>query len=45
MEIKNLYDSIEHSRNESVKVVEKAKASPKVSAQLLGDLELILQAL
>ena len=30
MEIKNLYGSIEHTHNESVKVVEKAKTNPKV---------------
>lgn len=31
MEIKNLYDSISHVRNESVKVVEKARTNPKIT--------------
>ena len=34
MEIKNLYGSIEHTHNESVKVVEKAKTNPKVGENL-----------
>ena len=34
MEIKNLYGSIEHTHNESVKVVEKAKTNPKIGENL-----------
>ena len=39
MEIKNLYESINHSHSESVKVVEKAKTNPKVHQNLATHLD------
>lgn len=45
LEIKNLYDSISHVHNQSVKVVEKAKSNPKTSNNLLNDLDAILKSL
>ena len=45
LEIKNLYDSISHVHNESVKVVEKAKTSPKITPNLIADLDSILKSL
>lgn len=39
LEIKNLYESINHSQGESVKVVQKAKTNPKVSENIVGHLD------
>lgn len=45
LEIKNLYDSISHVHNESVKVVEKARTNPKLTPNLITDLDSILKSL
>ncbi len=45
MEIKNLYDSISHVHNQSVKVVEKAKTNSKINSNILNDLDSILKSL
>ncbi len=45
MQIKNLYDSISHVHNQSVKVVQKAKTNPKLSPNILNDLDSILKSL
>ena len=45
LEIKNLYDSISHVHNESVKVVEKARTNPKLAPNLITDLDSILKSL
>ena len=45
MEIKNLYGSIDHSHQESIKVVEKAKTNPKLPENLTTQLDAILRSL
>lgn len=45
LEIKNLYDSISHVHNESIKVVEKARTNPKLAPNLITDLDSILKSL
>jgi hypothetical protein len=41
LEVKNVYDSIGHIHNETVKIVEKAKNNPKLKQNELIDLNTI----
>jgi hypothetical protein len=45
LEIKNVRSSIEHTRSESVRAIERAKANSKLPDNLVADLNLILKSL
>lgn len=44
-QIKNMYHTIEHSQDESIKVIKKSKENPKLNSQIGQSLDKILKYL